>query len=32
VETLSELLKVEFRKRQRGARGELHTHTRVALV
>ncbi|MGA3301072.1 MAG: PLP-dependent aminotransferase family protein [Candidatus Acidiferrales bacterium] len=30
VETLSELLKVEFRKRQRGARGELHT--RVALV
>jgi len=30
VETLSEMLKVEFRKRQRGARGELHT--RVALV
>ncbi len=30
VETLSELLKIEFRKRQRGARGELHT--RVALV
>ena len=30
VETLSELLKIEFRKRQRGARGE--SHTRVALV
>jgi DNA-binding transcriptional MocR family regulator len=30
VETLSELLKVEFRKRQRGVRGE--NHSRVALV
>jgi DNA-binding transcriptional MocR family regulator len=30
VETLGELLRVEFRKRQRGARAELHT--RVALV
>jgi 2-aminoadipate transaminase len=30
VETLGELLKIEFRKRQRGARGE--SHTRVALV
>jgi hypothetical protein len=30
VETLSDLLKVEFRKRQRGARAE--SHTRVALV
>jgi 2-aminoadipate transaminase len=30
VETLSDLLKIEFRKRQRGARAE--SHTRVALV